>query len=580
MITLTKSRVLLSLITGLLVLSSLGLMTTHIKTAHAQSECLGGVGVGVGVSAASAALFVPVSDAVQQTTQAAELSKECVLDGLAVILRESLIRKITSSIVTWINSGFEGSPAFVTNIDDFLIDTADEAFGSYIYNNTNFAHLCSPFQFDIRFSLALSYSTDAARPTCTLSNIVDNVETAIDDLSVDWDWDVYETITTDPSGNIFSSYIQSQENITSFINSEVGKKQEDVERGRGFLSQEDCSRDRNGNSYDSVVTGGASGPLTTEQITDRERRSKGDCFITTPGSTINDALSQQLNLSTDQLALADEFNEIVGALMGQLAQQAFGRGGVAGLSQRSGGSNSFLSQYNEDARGASQEFSQNISNQTTGSEQSYSQYIGVQNESIQTLLQSKIKVSEAFACYNSKYNTFIDESGQVLSQEEVEGADPDTLTRAMFTNILGYNRLDILQGVTPEFLTSDQSLVKAQEYQAIITRIDNDLLAAEANIEEARNAAEITARYQSRLNTSFDARDTQELYAEYSSAIASVNVDQNLAQAGLQNINAYTDQAVNGTVSFNVDGQVRTGGAVNDLATCQTFNQVVNPQGQ
>ncbi len=538
------------------------------KQAHGQAECVGAVGVGVGVSAASAALFVPVSDAVQQTTQAASLSKECILDGLAVIIRETLIRKITSSIVTWINSGFEGSPAFVTNIDDFLLDTADEAFGSYIYNNSNFAHLCSPFEFDIRFSLALAYSSDAARPTCTLSNIVDNVDTAIDDLSVDWDWDVYETITTDPSANIFSSYFQTQGTIAEYIEGEVQKKDDDFKLGGGFLSKENCERDEDGNAYGSNTE--------SEQT---ERRSKGKCFIETPGSNINYALNQSLFSGTKRLELADEFNEIVGALLGQLAQQAFSRGGVSGLSQRSGGSNSFLSQYSEDSSSAAQDFSDRVASETTtGSDESYVEYIGIQNESIQTLLQAKIRVSEAFACYSSKYNTFIDENGQVLTQDEVARADQDTLTRATFTNIDGFNRIDILQGVTPEFLTPAQSLAKAQEYQAIINRIDNDLVTAEANIEQARSAAEITARYRSRLSTSGDPLETQDLYSEYSRAISSVNVDANLAQAGLQNITVYTDRAVNGTTSFNTTGDAQTGGAINDLATCQTFNQVVPPQ--
>ncbi len=500
-------------------------------------------------------------------------AKECVLDSIAIGLRETLIRKITSSIVTWINSGFEGSPAFVTNLDDFLLDTADEAFGSYIYNDTNFAHLCSPFQFDIRFSLALSYSTDAARPTCTLSSIVDNVETAIDDLSVDWDWDVYETITTDPSGNIFSSYIQSQENISNFITGTVTQNQEEINRNQGFLSFKKCTTQADEKAYGQSST--LQGPPTAAQA---RKNAQEKCEVVTPGKVIQDALSNQLNLGNEQLALADEFNEIVGALMGQLAQQAFGGSGVAGLSQRSGGSNSFLSQYSSDLSSANQGVANTLSSQTAGSSEAYTQYIGVQNQSIQTLLQAKIKVSEAFACYSSKYNTFIDANGQVLTPEEVENTDIASLTRATFTDILGYNPQNIFGGVSPSFLTPSQSLAKAQEYQALVTRIDNDLVTAESNITQAQEALAITNQYQESLRTSRSAQNNAALYSEYSRAISTIRIESDTAQIGLQNINSYTDTAVNGTISYNASGTVRTGGAVNDLATCQTFNQVVSPQ--
>lgn len=568
-----------TLVISVILVALFGFSLSYPQKTSAQAECVGVQAAFSLKNKAESAVKVATANNDSAANETANV-KECVLDTVAIVLRETLIRKITSSIVTWINSGFEGSPAFVTDLDDFLLDTADEAFGTYIYNDTNFAHLCSPFEFDIRFSLALSYSTDAARPTCTLSNIVDNVETAIDDLSVDWDWDVYETITTDPSGNIFSSYIQSQENITNFITGTVNQDQEEINRNQGFLSFRKCTTSEDANTYGA--RGSNLADATQEEIEEAGRKNtqSQDCKVVTPGSVIQDTLSSQLNLDTERLALADEFNEIIGALMGQLVQKAFTGSGVAGLTERSGGSNSFLSDFSSDLSEANRGVATTLTNQTINSTETYEEYIGIQNESIQSLLQAKIKVSETFACYTSKYNTFINENGEVLDPSEVDTTDLENLTRATFTDIDGYNPRDILQGIIPSFLTPSQSLAKAQEYQNLLVRIDNDLVTAESEIEQAREAIAITERYQSGLETSRTAQSSSVLYQEYSNAIAGVQIDPDTAQVGLQNINSYTDIAVNGELTYNIDGAVREGGAINDLATCQTFNQVVAPQGE
>jgi len=415
----------------LVVLSFLmvfALVPTNYSVVSAQTE-----GTAQGVSAAAQCLglkqlvslknratsVTKVRSAVSGDTDAeVQTTINCVLDSAAIILRETLIRKITSSIVTWINTGFEGSPSFVTNIDDFLLDTADEAFGTFIYNESNFAHLCSPFQFDIRFALALSYS-----------------------LSVEWDWDVYETITTDPSGNVFSSYIQSQGIASDFINSEIAKQEQDIARGSGFLSYENCEADSDGNAYSPESDNSFLGPLTESQLAERNRRNNGDCQIVTPGSVIGETLTNSLNLDVERIGLADEFNEIVGALVGQLAQQAFGREGVSGLTERSGSSNSFIDDFNSDIQGANNALNNDLAQETERDTSIYTNVIAEQNQVIQVLLQSKIRVSEALACFDSKYNTWIDQSGNVISPEDVEDVPEALRSRAIFVNGFGRNFL-------------------------------------------------------------------------------------------------------------------------------------------
>ncbi len=60
-------------------------------------------------------------------------------------------------------------------------------------------------------------------------------------------------------------------------------------------------------------------------------------IITTPGKTIENALAEVTTSDIKQLQLADEFNEIVGALLGQMMKTAFSAaaGGISGLSSNS-----------------------------------------------------------------------------------------------------------------------------------------------------------------------------------------------------------------------------------------------------
>ena len=45
--------------------------------------------------------------------------------SLLMLVLKRVLREITKSIVTWINSGFNGNPSFITNTGQFLQNTAD-----------------------------------------------------------------------------------------------------------------------------------------------------------------------------------------------------------------------------------------------------------------------------------------------------------------------------------------------------------------------------------------------------------------------------------------------------------------------
>lgn len=556
-----------------------------VAQAGGAAACVGaGLAAGASFSFLGVAISVPVNSDAENAASFGELAKECVLDAIVTLLKETLIRKVTNSIVTWINSGFEGSPAFVTNIDQFLLDTADEAFGAYIYNNENFAFLCAPFQYDIRFAVALNYSTSQYRPQCTLSQIVDNVETAIDDLSVEWDWDVYETIATDPQGNIFSAYLDVQEDSDNFISTEIQKNRDDVARGNGFLSFEKCEDKATGRNFNSIGVAGATSGVDRGQDAEGQDLPDGvkgagvECEIVTPGSVIQGTLQNTIDQELNRLGFADEINEIIGALIGQLSQQALGigGGGVRGLSERQGSSTSFLQTYQGDASSATREFGEQLSRDIEQSSAAQvSTYVATQNENLSVLFAAEPQVAETLACYESKFNTWLTLDGEVIPAGQVSSVPENQRQRAAFiSQNFGSGGIFNRGGLSFDVLTSAEAEAKVLEYRSLLARIRGDIQQAQDGIEQARIVAANSAAIQEQLEQTGDPDRLQELYGAFGSNTSNV-VNVELAVASQQSINTYLDTGLNGTTRFTVDGSVREGGAIADLTSCRAFTEPI-----
>jgi hypothetical protein len=243
--------------------------------------------------------------------------KEYVLDGIAWMLAKQLISQMTSSIVEWINSGFEGSPAFVQDLEGFLTDVADAAVGDFIYEEGGpLSFLCSPFKLDIQLALEVDYlklrNKDIA-PACTLTGALENLDSFIAGDFTQGGWDAWLEVTGNPSTYTpYGSYLAAEAGMEAEIANRQKREEAVLNFGQGFLSSRVCE------------------PV--------DGSNKEKCSITTPGKVINEALTFQLSSGPRSLITADEIDEVVGALIGQIAQQAItGANGLLGLSD---GSNS------------------------------------------------------------------------------------------------------------------------------------------------------------------------------------------------------------------------------------------------
>ncbi len=257
------------------------------------------------------------------STEALRL-KEWLLDGFAFALINMILQQMSKSIITWINSGFQGDPSFIRDIDGFLTGIADRVAGDYIWgSNLNF--LCSPFQLDLRLALEIQYKQTrnagaVGQNQCTLSGVVANIDNFVNGNFLSGGWNGWFQLTMVPQNNTYGSLLMMQEEFSARLSNAKGQEIKLLDFGKGFLSMKDV---------------------------------KGN--VVTPGTAIESHLNANLDSARQRIQVADEINEIFAALFSQLAQQAFaGVGGLLGLTQSGNGAGSgeYYNNLNAQAPGA------------------------------------------------------------------------------------------------------------------------------------------------------------------------------------------------------------------------------------
>ncbi|MFA7252375.1 MAG: hypothetical protein WC027_00780 [Candidatus Paceibacterota bacterium] len=286
-----------------------------------------------------------------------EAQKESLWDKIAYAAGRILVRQLTQSIVNWINTGFEGNPSFVQDPAGFMLGVGDRTIGEFIFNNPDLAFLCDPFEINVKIALGLQYSPFKDKINCTLSEVLANSENAYNDF-VNGDfingggWDSWLSITTNPQNNQIGAMLIAQGELDAQIEGNKENKKDELAWSGGLLSWKDCTTrtvDANGNNVgsppitstgdpyygkvnytasstdaraDSYTQMGPSQPSANGQQT----YTKTDCLTQTPGTVIADQMQDITGWDVERLGIADEFNEIVGALANFLVTKVLEKG--------------------------------------------------------------------------------------------------------------------------------------------------------------------------------------------------------------------------------------------------------------
>ncbi len=289
-----------------------GISTKEAVAAYPVAEVGPSLGATVGSFAEDTA--TAISTAFTAVGVSSLVVKE-TMDGIAYSAINLILHSMSQSIIQWINSGFQGSPSFVTDLNGFMLGIADKVAGEFIWGSKDLNFLCSPFKLDIKIALDIQYKKSRGYNSgtqCTLSSVIKNVQGFGDSLSIN-NWNQWFQVTTKPENNVYGSHLMAQLNLSDSIAKAAGVEQKQLDFGKGFLSKKTC-----------------------DKVEGREV-----CRTVTPGTVIENQLNHSLGSPTRRIEVADEINEIIAALFGQLVKQAFaGVGGLLGLTQGGYGSGS------------------------------------------------------------------------------------------------------------------------------------------------------------------------------------------------------------------------------------------------
>lgn len=294
-------------------------------------------------------ILTAVNSALSSASEYAMKYKEMVLDPLAWMLAKQLLSAMTTDVVNWINSGFDGKPAFLTDPGNFFLNIADDTASEFLSENGPLSGLCSPFSVDIRLALALNIAQNGGRGnrkkySCSLSKVIGNFQNLPNSVTVNGQningfvngdftkggWPAFISLTSDPQNSPIGAYLIAESDLNLQIAQGQAGVQAELQMGSGFLSYKKCEK---------VSIGGSTTDDPGNELNAGQTQTV--CHTETPGSVISGALQKQLGAPVDELNIADEFDEIIGALFSQLVQGVL-KGGLGSASTKQSGQTASL----------------------------------------------------------------------------------------------------------------------------------------------------------------------------------------------------------------------------------------------
>lgn len=266
--------------------------------------------------------------------------REYVVDPTFYALGTVALQKLTAQTVNWINSGFKGNPAYVTDPGQFFLDVGDQTASYFLSTNGVLNNLCSPFRAQVRLALVKNHLDDTQDFSCTLGTLEQNYNAFTNDFS-QGGWDSWFNVSQNNQNNPYGSYLEAKNQLAYEIGTAKQNKRDQLQQGNGFLSFEKCVK------YAPPEFVGPTEGLPSRQTVPGS--SEENCIkkeTVTPGSVISNSLNKALGGGLDKISAADEVGEIIGALLGQVVNKAIS--GLRGLTKSSSGQKSFADKLRDE----------------------------------------------------------------------------------------------------------------------------------------------------------------------------------------------------------------------------------------
>lgn len=303
-----------------------------------------------------------IENAFTAIKSSAQVTKDYILDTLVWEVGNLAIQSMTKSIVNWINSGFQGSPAFVTDLNQNLRGVQDAVARRFFDSLAAQDITETPGQDRVLDAVRLAYYLRTSpesfytRYPYTLTEVSPDPESYLAGDFSQGGWNAWFETVMNPQNNPFGANDLLNRELDAVVSNATNNRMQELSWNRGFLSwRGECQQ------YAPGDTSGQPPPIDSElDGAPTSLSSEDNCVayeVRTPGSVIMEQLNDRLGDNVNRLVSADEFNEIVGALLNQLVLQVLGGGegggGLAGLSQpSSGGGSTFIDRATQPSAGS------------------------------------------------------------------------------------------------------------------------------------------------------------------------------------------------------------------------------------
>jgi hypothetical protein len=463
-----------SSLTGLFAVAGIGtaLCTAGLLTTG-SAAAISGAG-----SAALSTVAVTVNAPVQNLKDADSVQQR-FLDCITRSVGRAVVNQITSSVVNWINGGFNGSPSFVQNYQQFFANVADLAAGEYIKGSA-LSFLCSPFQLQIKIAIAQSYANrnNGRGASCTLSSATKNINNFINGNFNSGGWPALLNLTTIPVNNPYGAYAYAQIGLNNAQQQALANANKNITPGGfiGYVQTYDCKAGGTGSNNQYINN---SSFLSPPQAAAQICPSNCKCKTATPGSVIESTLNSTESSTLNQLNLAKSFDEILSALITQLITKTLQQG-LSNISGTQGYASNFLTPDQQQAQSAGNDFLTTLQ----AAQQVSQQYGSTEQGSINDIQNAQNALSNLSNCWE----TIATSEGTYSTAQRTQAANNASTTQTQITS------LEAQVAVRNNNITrANESIVAIQTLQSQTLQITSttDLSTVQTNFNNAVSSGQI-----------------------------------------------------------------------------------------
>ncbi|MBU4348117.1 hypothetical protein KJ671_01240 [Patescibacteria group bacterium] len=214
--------------------------------------------------------------------------KKALIETAGQKLKKMILDRIMDQTIEWIKTGGKGgSPPFITDFGGFLEKAADDWAGTVIQESM--PAFCTPFQVNMAIGFGSEPQKFSKEIECTLSEVVDNVEDAIENFDKKniGKWVTYNALW-EPQNNFFGSSLAMRDELERGTKSILEQKNLEATVNLGFKSQTVCKPD----------------PETGKPV----------CEVLTPGQVLAGATTKAVERKTDAVLTSNDMALYLGAL--------------------------------------------------------------------------------------------------------------------------------------------------------------------------------------------------------------------------------------------------------------------------